>query len=196
MIHPIRAGFALTGSFCTHAKALAALQVLLDAGYAVTPILSEAAGTLDTRFGTAAGLRRELEAMTGTPILDTVTAAEPIGPKKLFDVLIVAPCTANTLAKLHAGVADGAVTMAVKSHLRGGRPVVLAVSTNDALAASAANLGGLLNRRHYYFVPLRQDAPRAKPRSLVADFTLLPEAVEAALQGEQLQPILLAPGEA
>ena len=196
MIHPIRVGYALTGSFCTHARALSALQILLDKGCAVTPILSEAAGALDTRFGTAADLRRDLEAMTGNPIIDTVTAAEPIGPKKLFDVLVVAPCTANTLAKLHAGVADGAVTMAVKSHLRGGRPVVLAVSTNDALAASAAILGGLLNRRHYYFVPLRQDAPRAKPRSLVADFTLLPEAVEAALQGEQLQPILLAPGDA
>lgn len=196
MIQPTRVGFALTGSFCTHDRALSALQMLLDKGFAVTPILSEAAGTFDTRFGTAAALRGRLERMTGNPIIDTVVAAEPIGPKKLFDVLVVAPCTANTLAKLQAGVVDGTVPMAVKSHLRGGRPVVLAVSTNDALAASAANLGALLARRYYYFVPFRQDAPRAKPRSLVADFTKLPETVEAALAGEQLQPILLAPGDA
>ena len=195
MTLPIRIGFALTGSFCTHARALTALQTLIDRGYAVTPILSEAAGTLDTRFGTAADLRRQLSQMTGSPIIDSIFTAEPIGPKELFDVLTVAPCTANTMAKLTAGIADGTVTMAVKSHLRGGRPVVLAVSTNDGLAASAANLGALLARRHSYFVPLRQDAPRAKPRSLVADFSLLPAAVEAALAGEQLQPILLAPGE-
>ena len=195
MTPPIRIGFALTGSFCTHARALTALQTLIDRGYAVTPILSEAAGTLDTRFGTAADLRRQLSEMTGVPIIDSIFTAEPIGPKELFDVLAVAPCTANTMAKLTAGIADGTVTMAVKSHLRGGRPVVLAVSTNDGLAASAVNLGALLARRHYYFVPLRQDAPRAKPRSLVADFSLLPAAVEAALAGEQLQPILLAPGE-
>ena len=195
MTPPIRIGFALTGSFCTHARALTALQTLIDRGYAVTPILSEAAGTLDTRFGTAADLRRQLSQMTGVPSIDSIFTAEPIGPKALFDVLVVAPCTANTMAKLAAGIADGTVPMAVKSHLRGGRPVVLAVSTNDGLAASAVNLGALLARRHYYFVPLRQDAPRAKPRSLVADFSLLPAAVEAALAGEQLQPILLAPGE-
>ena len=195
MTPPIRIGFALTGSFCTHARALTALQTLIDRGYAVTPILSEAAGTLDTRFGTAADLRRQRSQMTGVPSIDRIFTAEPIGPKELFDVLAVAPCTANTMAKLTAGIADGTVTMAVKSHLRGGRPVVLAVSTNDGLAASAVNLGALLARRHYYFVPLRQDAPRAKPRSLVADFSLPPAAVEAALAGEQLQPILLAPGE-
>ena len=195
MTQPIRIGFALTGSFCTHAQALTALQTLIDRGYAVTPILSEAAGTLDTRFGTAADLRRQLSEITGAPIIDSIFTAEPIGPKALFDVLVVAPCTANTMAKLTSGIADGTVTMAVKSHLRGGRPVVLAVSTNDGLAASAVNLGALLARRHYYFVPLRQDAPRVKPRSLVADFSLLPAAVEAALTGEQLQPILLAPGE-
>ena len=196
MTHPIRVGFALTGSFCTHDRALSSVQALVDKGFSVTPILSECAGTLDTRFGTVAALRQSLKALTGSVIIETVTAAEPIGPKALFDVLVVAPCTANTLAKLAAGIADGTVPMAVKSHLRGGRPVVLAVSTNDGLAASAANLGALLARRHYYFVPLRQDAPCAKPRSLVADFSLLPDAVESALRGEQLQPILLAPGNA
>ena len=196
MTHPIRVGFALTGSFCTHAQALTALQALLDRGYAVTPILSEAAGTLDTRFGTAAALRTRLAAMTETSIIDSIETAEPIGPKAMFDVLVVAPCTANTMAKLATGIVDSTVPMAVKSHLRGGRPVVLAVSTNDGLAASAANFGALLVRQHYYFVPLRQDAPRTKPRSLVADFSRLTDTVEAALRGEQLQPILLAPGDA
>ena len=196
MTPPIRIGFALTGSFCTHARALTALQTLIDCGCAVTPILSEATATMDTRFGTAADLRRQLSQMTGVPIIDSIFTAEPIGPKALFDVLVVAPCTANTMAKLAAGISDGTVPMAVKSHLRGGRPVVLAVSTNDGLAASAANLGALLARRHYYFVPLRQDAPHVKPRSLVADFDRLPDAVESALHGEQLQPILLAPGNA
>lgn len=195
MTHSVRVGFALTGSFCTHAAALTALQTLLDQGYAVTPILSESAGALDTRFGTAAALRTRLCAMTDASIIDSIETAEPIGPKALFDVLVVAPCTANTMAKLAAGIVDSTVPMAVKSHLRGGRPVVLAVSTNDGLAASAANLGALLVRQHYYFVPLRQDAPHTKPRSLVADFSRLPDAVEAALRSEQLQPILLAPGE-
>lgn len=195
MSDSIQVGFALTGSFCTHDRACTALQALLERGYRVTPILSETAGTTDTRFGKASDLRRRLEGLTGTPILDTMVSAEPIGPKKMFDVLVVAPCTANTLAKLRAGMADGTVPMAVKSHLRSARPVVLAVSTNDGLAASAGNLGSLLARRHYYFVPLRQDAPHTKPRSLVADFSYLPDTVEAALRGEQLQPILLAPGE-
>ena len=195
MTEPIRIGFALTGSFCTHARALTALQTLIDRGYVVTPILSEAAGAMDTRFGTAADLRRQLSERTGSPIIDSIFTAEPIGPKALFDVLVVAPCTANTMAKLAAGIADGTVPMAVKSHLRGGRPVVLAVSTNDGLAASAANFGTLLTRRHYFFVPLRQDAPHTKPRSLVADFDRLPDTIAAALRGEQIQPILLAPGE-
>lgn len=195
MTEPIRIGFALTGSFCTHARALTALQTLIDRGYVVTPILSEAAGAMDTRFGTAADLRRQLSERTGSPIIDSIFTAEPIGPKALFDVLVVAPCTANTMAKLAAGISDGTVPMAVKSHLRGGRPVVLAVSTNDGLAASAANFGTLLARRHYFFVPLRQDAPHTKPRSLVADFDRLPDTIAAALRGEQIQPILLAPGE-
>ena len=125
--------------------------------------------------------------------VDSIVSAEPIGPKALFDILIVAPCTGNTLARLAHGLTDTPATMAVKSHLRGERPVVLAVSTNDGLSGSAANLGTLLNRRHYYFVPLRQDAPHSKPRSLVADMTLIPAAIDAAMNGRQLQPILLAP---
>ncbi|MGN1007647.1 MAG: dipicolinate synthase subunit B [Butyricicoccus sp.] len=193
MTEPIRLGFALTGSFCTFARVLTVLEGLAQSGrYEITPILSFHAAGMDTRFGTAADVRARLEALTGRPILDTIQAAEPIGPKGLLDVLVIAPCTGNTLAKLTYSIIDTPVTMAAKSHLRRGRPVVLAVSTNDGLSGSAANIGTLLNRRHYYFVPFGQDAPEAKPRSLVADMERIPETVEAALRGEQLQPILSA----
>ena len=195
MTTPLRIGFALTGSFCTFATVLPVLEGLVARGCMVTPILSTHAGTLDTRFGAAGAWRRRLCESTGHAIIDSIQAAEPIGPKKLFDVLVVAPCTGNTLAKLAHGITDTPVTMAVKSHLRSERPVVLAVATNDALAGSAANLGVLFNRRHYYFVPLRQDAPSAKPRSLVADMSRLSDTVDAALAGHQLQPMLLAPVE-
>ena len=185
MTSPLRIGFALTGSFCTFGKVMPVIENLTARGCAVTPLLSYHAATLDTRFGDAAMWRAKLIELTGR---------EPIGPKQLFDVLVVAPCTGNTLAKLAHSIIDTPVTMAVKSHLRGEKPVVLAVSTNDGLSGSAANLGMLLGRRHFYFVPLRQDAPVAKPRSLVADMERIPETVGAALEGRQLQPILLAPG--
>lgn len=190
----LRIGFALTGSFCTFARVLRVIDTLVQQEHEVTPILSFHAGALDTRFGAAQEWRDKLHRLTGRPPIDSIVAAEPIGPKALFDVLAVAPCTGNTLAKLAHGITDTPVTMAVKSHLRGERPVVLAVSTNDGLSGSAANLGTLLVRKHCYFVPLRQDAPRAKPRSLVAEMELLPDAIEAALAGRQLQPLLLAPG--
>ncbi|MDO4270688.1 MAG: dipicolinate synthase subunit B [Eubacteriales bacterium] len=196
MTTPIRIGFALTGSFCTFSRVMRVIETLVAQGCEVTPILSFHAGALDTRFGAAAMWREKLRETTGRAPIDSIETAEPVGPKALFDVLAVAPCTGNTLAKLAHSVIDTPVTMAVKSHLRGEKPVVLAVSTNDGLSGSAANLGVLLNRRHYYFVPLRQDAPRSKPRSLVADMERLPEAIAAALDGRQLQPILLAPGEA
>lgn len=189
----VRIGFAMTGSFCTFASVLPVIQELTERGNTITPILSFHAGTLDTRFGTAAHWRHALQQATGHTLIDSIPAAEPIGPKALFDVLVVAPCTGNTLAKLAHGITDTPVTMAVKSHLRGERPVILAVSTNDGLSGSAANLGTLLNRKHYYFVPLRQDAPRLKPRSIVADMALLPDTIQAALSGQQLQPLLLAP---
>ena len=176
----LRIGFVLTGSFCTFSKVIPVIQALIERGDTVTPILSDSAGTLDTRFGTAAHWREELTALTGVSPIDSIVSAEPIGP-------------GNTLARLAHGLTDTPATMAVKSHLRGERPVVLAVSTNDGLSGSAANLGTLLNRRHYYFVPLRQDAPHSKPRSLVADMTLIPAAIDAAMNGRQLQPILLAP---
>lgn len=195
MTPPIRIGFALTGSFCTFASVLPIVETLVSRGCEVTPILSNNAATLDTRFGSADMWRSRLHHATGREAIDSIPAAEPIGPKKMFDILVVAPCTGNTLAKLAHGITDTPVTMAVKSHLRGEKPVVLAVSTNDALSGSAANLGTLLNRKHYYFVPLRQDAPFAKPRSLVADMDRIPQTIGAALENRQLQPIFLAPGE-
>ena len=183
MTAPIRIGFALTGSFCTFARVMDVIQTLVRQGCEVTPILSFHAAQLDTRFGDAAMWRGKLFALTGRQPIDTIQAAEPIGPKGLFDVLVVAPCTGNTLAKLAHSVTDTPVVMAVKSHLRGDKPVVLAVSTNDGLSGSAANIGALLNRRYYYFVPFRQDAPDAKPRSLVADMERIPDTVQAALAG-------------
>ena len=195
MTPPIRIGFALTGSFCTFSTVLPVVETLVSRGCEVIPILSEHAATLDTRFGAANLWRDRLCEVTKRDPIENIVAAEPIGPKKLIDIMVVAPCTGNTLAKLAHGVTDTTVTMAVKSHLRGEKPVVLAVSTNDALSGSAANLGTLLNRKHYFFVPMRQDAPFDKPRSLVADMTRIPETIGAALEGRQLQPILLCPGE-
>ena len=186
-------GFAMSGSFCTFDRVLMQVKELVGMGMEVTPILSFNASTLDTRFGKAEDFRRRLIELTGRDPMTTLTDVEPIGPKVLFDVLVVAPCTGTTLGRLANGLSDSPVSLAVKSHLRRSRPVVLAVSTNDGLSGSAANLGTLLNRRHYYFVPLRQDAPHSKPRSLVADMTLIPAAIDAAMNGRQLQPILLAP---
>ena len=183
-------GFAMSGSFCTFRKAIDALTRLTQS-YHVVPILSEAAAQLDTRFGKAADFLREIEALCGEHALTTTDAVEPLGPKKLLDLIVVAPCTGNTLGKLANGIADSPVTFACKAHLRNARPVVLAVSTNDGLSGSAENLGKLLNRRHYYFVPFGQDSPQGKPYSLVADFSAILETVELALQGKQLQPLLL-----
>ncbi len=182
-------GFALCGSFCTFETALAAMQKLIDSGNVVLPILSFNAAGLDTRFGTAQSFIDRIKQMTGKGIIATIEDAEPIGPKKMCDVLVIAPCTGNTLAKLAAGITDTPVTMAAKSHLRNGRPVVLAISTNDALSASARNIGELFNRKHYYFVPMKQDAPDKKPTSVVADFERITDAIEHALLGKQIQPV-------
>lgn len=186
-----RVGFALCGSFCTHEAALKALERMTELYETVIPIVSENAAFTDTRFGTSEALLERLEDLTGREILYDIPAAEPIGPQNLLDVLVIAPATGNTIAKLAAGITDTTVTMAAKAHLRNGGPVVLAIASNDGLAAGARNIGELLVRRHYYFVPFGQDAPKGKPCSLVADFQRLPETVEAALRGEQLQPILL-----
>ena len=183
-------GLAMCGSFCTFTRVLDAFSALDREQYDLVPIQSQAAYATDTRFGAAADFRARLEVLCGRPIIHTIEEAEPIGPKKLLDALVIAPCTGNTLAKLAAGIADGPVTLAAKAHLRNERPIVLAVSTNDGLAGNAASLGALLNRRGYYFVPFGQDSAIKKPRSLVADFSQLPAALSAALQGQQLQPML------
>ena len=184
-------GFALCGSFCTFRKTIPEIRRLTDAGYEVVPIMSFNACRTDTRFGKAADFVREIEDLTGRPVIATLPDAEPIGPQKLLDALVVAPCTGNTLAKLAAGIADTPVTLAAKSHLRNGRPLLIAVSTNDALAAAAKNVGALLNTKHLYFVPYGQDDSAEKPTSLVADFTQILPALECALQGRQIQPVLL-----
>ena len=183
-------GFAMCGSFCTFAQVFPVMEIIASVN-TVTPIFSQIAYAADTRFGTATEHIARAEAICGRSVLHTVAQAEPIGPKKLLDALIIAPCTGNTLAKLAHSIADGPVTMAVKSHLRNGRPVIVAVSTNDALAGAAENIGRLLGRKHYYFVPFGQDDPKGKPTSMVADFTKLPQTLELALEGKQLQPILL-----
>lgn len=186
----VRIGFAVTGSFCTFDTAFRAAEQLRDMGAELIPIMSSHAAEIDTRFGKAADQRARFEEICGRKIIRSIADAEPIGPKGMTDIMLVAPCTGNTIAKLAHSITDTPVTMAVKSHLRGARPVLLAVSTNDALAGSAKNLGILLNTRHYFAVPFRQDAPTAKPASLVADFNRLPEAIDAALHGIQLQPVL------
>lgn len=186
-----RVGFAFCGSFCTHSQVLKELEHLTNTYETVIPILSEASASTDTRFGTAAQLRARVEELTGHSIIDTIKDAEPIGPKALLDVLVIAPCTGNTAAKLAAGITDSAVTMAAKAHLRNGRPVVLALASNDGLSGGAKNIGELLNRKNYYFVPFGQDNAEKKPCSLIADFSQIIPTVEAALEGRQLQPILL-----
>lgn len=186
----MRVGFAMCGSFCTYAQVFPVMEELSKT-HTVIPIFSEAAYHVDSRFGTALDHQAKAEALCGVPPLHTLAQVEPIGPKKLLDILVIAPCTGNTLAKLAHGIADGPVTMAAKSHLRNGRPVLLAVSTNDALAGAAENIGKLLARKHYYFVPFGQDDALGKPTSMVADFRQIPQALEAALEGRQIQPILL-----
>lgn len=183
-------GFAICGSFCTYAKVFPVMEALTKE-HIVTPIFSEASYTVDSRFGTAEEHIRNAALICGKAPLHTIAQVEPIGPKKLFDALIIAPCTGNTLAKLAHSIADGPVTMAAKSHLRNGRPILIAVSTNDALAGAAENIGKLLARKHYYFVPFGQDDAQSKPTSMVADFTKIPQALDQALEGQQIQPILL-----
>lgn len=184
-------GFALCGSFCTYEPVLSALATLARTYETVLPIMSFVSLETDSRFGTAESFRKRITEICGRPIISTIAAAEPIGPKKLLDILVIAPCTGNTLAKLANGIADTPVTLACKAHLRNAKPVVVAVSTNDGLAGNAANLGQLLNRRNFYFVPFGQDSPVKKPCSLVADMALLPQTVALALRGQQLQPLLL-----
>lgn len=183
-------GFALTGSFCTFEKALAQMEALIRRGYDVLPVVSFNAGELDTRFMTAEHLRSRIREITGKEPIDSLVGAEPIGPKRMCDVYVIAPATGNSLSKLVNGQFDTPALLGAKSHLRNERPLVLAVSTNDGLGAAAQNIGRLLSWRNLYFVPFGQDDPVKKPRSLVADFQQLPRTVAAALSGVQLQPML------
>ena len=185
----LRLGYALCGSFCTFKESLDLLERLVEMGADITPIMSYNAYTTDTRFGTAADHIARIEQLCGKGIIHTIAGAEPIGPKKLLDALLIAPCTGNTMAKLAAGITDTSVTMAAKAHLRNGRPLIIAAATNDALSASAKNIGMLLNTKNVYFVPMAEDDPNKKPTSIIADFTRAPEAVLAALEGRQLQPV-------
>ncbi len=183
-------GFALTGSFCTFNKVITALSALAETGADIMPIMSQNAYETDTRFGTAKEFITEVERITGHSVIHTISGAEPIGPKNLLDALIIAPCTGNTLAKLSAGVTDTPVTMAAKATLRNQKPVIVAVSTNDGLGGSAANIGRLLNTENIFFVPFGQDDPFNKTKSLVADMTKITETIEKALCGVQIQPVL------
>ncbi len=190
MAEKIRLGFAVCGSFCTFKRVLEELEKLAKE-YDITPIMSSGAAFTDTRFGKAEDLRRRIAEICGKEPITTIAGAEPIGPQALLDVLVIEPCTGNTLGKLANGITDTAVTMAAKAHLRNGRPVVLAVSTNDALGASARNIGTLMNAKNIYFVPMRQDAPQGKPASVVANFAKTGAAIKAALEGKQVQPVLV-----
>jgi len=187
----INIAFALTGSFCTFSEVITQMKKLSELKANIIPIMSENAYSTDTRFGKAETFREQIESICKKQIIHTIEGAEPLGPKKMADILLVAPCTGNTLAKLAGSITDTPVTMAVKSHIRNSRPVVICIATNDALAGSAKNIGALLNNRNYYFVPFRQDDYREKPTSLVAEFELIPQTLERALHKEQLQPLIV-----
>lgn len=183
-------GFAVCGSFCTHAKAMEALEQVKATFQRVVPIVSECTAETDTRFGKAHDLMREMERICDHRVISSIKGAEPIGPQKLLDLLIICPCTGNTMSKLASGITDSCVTMAAKAHLRNERPVLIAPSTNDGLGSSAKSIGALLPRKYIYFVPFGQDDPVHKPTSLKADFLLTAQAALAALEGRQLQPLL------
>ncbi len=183
-------GYAMTGSFCTFAESLDRLAELRGKCREVIPVLSFNAASIDTRFGKAEDFRKKIEDICGKPIISGLGEAEPIGPKKLFDIMVILPCTGNTAAKIALGVVDTPVTLAAKAHLRNERPLLIGLSTNDALSGAAKNIGTLLNTKNVYFIPMAQDSPDKKPRSVVAVFSMLIPALEAALAGKQIQPIL------
>ncbi|MBQ6539619.1 MAG: dipicolinate synthase subunit B [Oscillospiraceae bacterium] len=190
----MKIGWAITGSFCTFAKTFEMLEHIKTKYDSVVPIMSENASSVSTRFGTAEENTSRVSGICGCPVINTIAGAEPIGPKRLLDILVIAPCTGNTLGKLANGITDTAVTMAAKAQLRNDRPVLIAVSTNDGLAASARSISLLINRKNHFFVPFGQDDPVRKETSLVADFKQIPDAIEAALEKRQLMPMLLPSG--
>ncbi|MEE1012754.1 MAG: dipicolinate synthase subunit B [Clostridia bacterium] len=191
MHRTITIGFGLTGSYCTFSKVIPQMEALVSLGYRVIPILSEHTAATNTRFGTAEAHKQRIMEITGEDILESLPQVEPIGPKRCLDLLLIAPCTGNTIAKLANGIADTSVTLAAKSHLRNNRPVAIAISTNDGLGANARNIGVLLARKHIYMVPFGQDDYKEKENSLVADFHLIPQTIAKALDGKQLQPVLV-----
>lgn len=186
-----RIGFVMTGSFCTFRKTIDELKKIVKLGAKVIPIMSENSYNMDTKFGKAKDFIKEIEEITETQILHTIQEVEPIGPKDMLDIIVVAPATGNTMAKLANDIIDDPAVMAVKSHLRREKPVVIAISTNNGLSGAGQNIGKLLNMKHYYFVPFKQDNPITKPRSIVFDPNYLIKTIEYALDGEQIQPILL-----
>lgn len=189
-MNSVRVGFAMCGSFCTFSQVIPQIEHLKDAGADIQPIMSETAYSTDTRFGKSIDFIHKIETICQKPIIHTIKSAEPIGPKKLLDILVVAPCTGNTLSKIANAITDSSVTMAVKANLRNERPVLLAVSTNDGLSSSASSIGTLLCKKNVFFVPFRQDDPYNKPRSLVADFEQIIPSIHNALDGRQIQPLL------
>lgn len=186
----LKIGYAITGSFCTFEKSFKQAEILRQMGAELIPIMSGNASSISTRFGSASDNLKRFENICRCKVITSIEEAEPIGPKGLTDIMVVAPCTSNTASKLANSITDSSVTMAVKSHLRGGKPVVLAIASNDSLMGSAKNLGILFNMKNYYFVPMRQDDYVKKPASLVAEFSMIPKAVESALKGIQLRPII------
>lgn len=186
----VKIGFALTASFCTLGEVVKHMEKLVQEGAEIYPIMTQTMGSTDTKYGKADEWRSKLEELTGHTIIDNIVTAEPIGPGKLVDVIVIAPCTGNTLAKLANGITDGPVLMSAKAQLRNQRPVVIAISTNDGLGLNARNLGTILNTRNIYMVPFGQDNPKGKPNSLVAKMDLMLETIEYALKGHQIQPVL------
>ncbi len=186
-----RIGFVLTGSFCTFSKVLPKMKEIIKKGAEIIPIMSFNSYNLDTKFGKAKDFIDEIEEMTGKKIIHTIQDAEPIGPKKMTDIMVIAPCSGNTMAKLACDIIDTPATMSAKSHLRNNKPLVIAPSTNNGLSGNAENIGKLLNRKNYYFVPFKQDNPITKPRSIVFDAEYIIKTIEYALEGEQISPILL-----
>ena len=187
----IRIAYALCGSHCTISRSLSALRGLVESGAEIIPIVSEAVDKTDTRFGRAADTVAKIEAITGRAVIRSIKDAEPLGPKEPCDVMVIAPCTGNTLSKIAAGITDSTVTMAAKAHLRQDKPLIIALATNDAMSQSLKAVATLLTRKSVYFLPMHQDDPVSKPYSLVADFERLPEAIEAAVRGIQLRPLFL-----
>lgn len=186
----INLGLCMCGSFCTFSEVIRETEALSRRGINIYPILSYNADSISTRFGAVEDFRDKLYDITGNNIISTIKEAEPIGPQKLLDIMLVAPCTGNTMAKLNNGITDTPVTMACKAHLRNNRPLVIALATNDALGISLQNIGGLMVRKNIYFVPFGQDNPEKKPLSMIADFSKIYDTLSHAMEGKQIQPVV------